>query len=616
MKKISFLLLTLGWMITAAQAQPERWQQRVSYKMDIDFDVKQHQYKGKQNLIYINNSPDTLHKVFYHLYLNAFQPGSVMDVRSRTIGDPDPRVSSRIANLKPNEIGYQRIRSLTQNGQPASYEVEGTILEVTLPEPIMPHSSAIFDMEWDAQIPVQIRRNGRDSREGVAYSMAQWYPKLCEYDYQGWHANPYVGREFYGVWGDYDVKITIDKNFTIGGTGYLQNPDEIGHGYSSKTPTNKGDKLTWHFIAPNVHDFMWGADSNYTHEVLERKDGVILHFFYKKNDRTKDVWAALPKIMDKAFDFINVTYGQYPYRQYSFVQGGDGGMEYPMATLITGERPLASLVGVSVHELMHSWYQMLLGTNESLYAWMDEGFTTYASNVVMNHLAAEGLIPGMRPRDNPHANTYAGYLGLALSGAEEPMTIHADHFMTNFAYGSAAYNKGAVFLHQLEYIIGKQAFDASLLRYYYTWRFKHPNDNDCIRIFEKQSGLELDWYKEYWVHSTHTIDYAIKTVEPADNKATQITLERVGAMPMPLDVVITYNDGKRDIFNIPLDLMRGAKPQEDPNAGYTVLKDWPWTNLTYVFTIPRPVGAISKVEIDPSRRMADVNIENNVMGAK
>lgn len=609
MKKCIALFVSV-LLVVMAYAQPDRWQQRASYQMEIDFDVNTHRYQGKQNLVYINNSPDTLRQVFYHLYFNAFQPGSAMDVRSRTIADPDRRVGDRISTLKPDEIGYQKIQTLQQNGVDLEYEVEGTILEVTLNEPILPGSSAVFDMTWEAQVPVQIRRSGRNNDEGIDYSMAQWYPKMCEYDYQGWHANPYIGREFYGVWGDFDVKITIDKDYTIGGTGYLQNPQEIGHGYTDEAVRPKGDKLTWHFIAPNVHDFMWGADPDYTHDTFTREDGMVMHFFYQKNERTEDNWAMLPKVMDEAFAYINKTYGQYPYKQYSFVQGGDGGMEYPMSTLITGERTFNSLVGVSVHELMHSWYQMILGTNESLYAWMDEGFTSYASSEVMNHLAGKGLLPGREAVENPHARTYGGYARFAMSGREEPLSIHSDHFITNAAYGVGSYTKGSVFLNQMEYIIGEEAFDSGLLRYYYTWRFKHPNANDCIRIFEKQSGLELDWYKEYWVYTTRTIDYGVQTVE-ADGNDTKVTLAKEGVMPMPVDVLVTYQDGSEEMFNIPLAIMRGSKPAPNKDIPYTVLDDWSWTNPTYEFNIDRPFAEISKVEIDPYRGMADVNVQNN-----
>ena len=495
-----FLLLMT---MTTAFAQPERWQQRIVYQMDIDFDVSTHRFTGTQKAIYFNNSPDQLHKVFYHLYFNAFQPGSMMDVRSRTIADPDGRVSDRISLLLENERGYHKIKSLKMNGVPIEFEVVGTILEVTLPQPIEPHSSAIFDMEFESQVPLQIRRSGRNSSEGIAYSMSQWYPKMAEYDYQGWHANPYVGREFYGIWGDFDVKISIDSKYTIGGTGYLQNPGEVGHGYDrpNSKPAKKSGKLTWHYFAPNVHDFVWGADPDYTHDTFTRKDGMIMHFFYQKNDNTEENWKKLPKIMDRAFDFINENYGQYPYDQYSFIQGGDGGMEYPMATLITGERSLSSLVGVSVHELMHSWYQMVLGSNESLYAWMDEGFTSYASTEVMNMLRKEGLIPG-NPSENPHYGNYRGFANYAQSGFEEPLITHSDHFVRNSAYGVGSYTKGSIFMNQLRYVVGEETFKRALLKYFDTWKFKHPNSNDVIRVFEKESGLELDWYREYFVNTT------------------------------------------------------------------------------------------------------------------
>lgn len=280
-----------------------------------------------------------------------------------------------------------------------------------------------------------------------------------------------------------------------------------------------------------------------------------------------------------------------------------------MATLITGERSLNSLVGVSVHELMHSWYQMMLGTNESLYAWMDEGFTSYASSRVMNHLRAEGLISG-QATDNPHLGSYSGYFNLARSGKEEPLSTHSDHFMTNFAYSLASYSKGAVFLHQLEYIVGKQTFDKGLLRYFYTWKMKHPNANDLIRIFEKESGLELDWYREYWVNSTHTIDYGIQKIQ-GEGEKTIVTLEKVGVMPMPVDVQVTYSDGSTEIFNIPLRIMRGHKPAENSEAAFTVAEDWPWTNPTYELVIPKSKDMIQSLEIDPSNRMADINSSNN-----
>src|SRR5690606_2926227 len=189
------------------------WQQHADYTMTIDMNVNNYQYNGEQKLVYTNNSPDVLNKVYYHLYFNAFQPGSEMDVRSRTIADPDSRVGDRISKLQPNEIGYINVTSLKQNGSSVKHKTTGTILEVMLNSPIQPGEKVTFDMVFDAQVPIQIRRSGRNSSEGVALSMTQWYPKLAEYDFEGWHANPYIGREFHGVWGNFDVTLKIDKNY-------------------------------------------------------------------------------------------------------------------------------------------------------------------------------------------------------------------------------------------------------------------------------------------------------------------------------------------------------------------------------------------------------------------
>jgi hypothetical protein len=597
-------------------AQDNRWQQHVKYTMNIDFDVEKHQYEGEQKIAYTNNSPDHLNKVFYHLYFNAFQPGSMMDVRSRTIEDPDPRVGDRIAGLTPDKIGYQKVKSLRINGKKIKdLKTVGTILEVRLPKPIKPGETVELEMVFEAQVPEQIRRSGRNNAEGISYSMTQWYPKLCEYDYQGWHSNPYIGREFHGIWGDFDVTINIDSDYIIGGTGYLQNPESIGYGYADD-PADRPEKHSWRFLAPNVHDFAWGADPDYTHTSYTREDGITMHFFYQEGEETTENWEMLPEIMNNAFDYINERFGQYPYKQYSFIQGGDGGMEYPMATLITGKRTLGSLVGVSVHELMHSWYQMMLGTNESLYPWMDEGFTTFGTNETMNYLSGMGFIPGRKKLENPFKRTYSGYSYLIQSGKEEPLSTHADHFQTNFAYGNAAYTKGCVFLRQLEYIVGEDVFAKALKRYYEEWKFKHPNPNDFIRVFEKESGLELDWYREYMVNTTHFIDYSLESFQASKlyrKNSTDITIKRVGLMPMPLDIRITSKKGKIINYTIPMVIMRGNKLTDKKNKNWKAAEAWPWTNDTYILTIPVNAEKIEKIEIDPSKGLADQDDKNNIL---
>lgn len=607
--KLSFvILLFLSSIPFLTVAQQNRWQQAVKYDMDVKMDAPNNQYRGTQVLEYTNNSPDTLYKAFFHLYYNAFQPNSMMDVRSRTIADPDRRVGDRISKLKPEEIGYLKINSLSLNGKALDYEHVGTILEVTLKDPILPNSTVVFESQFEGQVPLQVRRSGRDSQEGVRLSMSQWYPKMANYDDQGWHANPYIGREFYGIFGDFDVKITIDKQYVLGGTGYLQNANEIGYGYEDegvKVQQPQGRELTWHFHAPKVHDFMWAADPKYTHDKIQMDNGVTIHHLYIDGPKTKEVWEQLKSYTPAALEYLSEHFGEYPYKQFTVIQGGDGGMEYPMSTLITGERPLGSLVGVMVHELVHSWFHGVLGNNESLYHWMDEGFTSYASALTMNAIFNKEL------QAFPHAGAYQAYARLATSGLEEPLSTHADHFHTNTAYGGAAYSKGSVFLEQLGYVIGAEARDRGMLRYWNTWQFKHPNVNDFIRVMEKESGLELDWYKEYWVNSTKSIDYGVKSVEQDGNNSTKITLERIGLMPMPIDLVVTYTDGKQETLYLPLVIQRGEKPLEKGKPSRLLTQRWPWTNPSTEIILPKAKSSIKSVEIDPPGRMADINRENN-----
>ncbi len=599
---LTFCLLGVAF---TTQSQDYRWQQRAEYSMDVKLDVSTHKVNGTQKLVYYNNSKDTLSKVYYHLFFNAFQPGSMMDVRSRNISDPDARVGDRISKLSDSEIGYQHIESLKQDGKDLTWNIEGTVMEVALAKPLLPNSKTTFDMKFEAQVPVQIRRSGRNSKEDIAYSMTQWYPKLAEYDFKGWHAYQYVAREFQGVWGDFDVKITIDPKFVIGGTGVLQNADKIGHGYESAgTKVNRpsGD-LTWHFIAKNVIDFAFAADPDYVHETAQVPNGPTLHFFYQPGEKTTNNWKELKSYSVKHFEFMNKTFGKYPYETYSIIQGGDGGMEYPMCTLITGERSIGSLVGVMAHEVSHSWYQGVLASNEALYPWMDEGFTDFSSNESMTAMFNQD-------KTKAHDGSYRSYFALVNSGLQEPISQHSDHYNTNRAYGTAAYSMGTVFLHQLKYVMGEEVFYKAMRRYYNTWKFKHPEPNDFIRIMEKTSGLHLNWYMNYWVNTTKRIDYGIKSVIEKDGN-TLITLDRLGDFPMPIDLLITYKDGTKEMLYIPLNELLGKKANENTGVNRTDLEAWPWVYPTYTAKLSKKPGEIDTIEIDPSQRMADIDRKNN-----
>ena len=577
------------------------WQQEVNYTMNVVVDAPAHQFTGEQRIVYTNNSPDVIDRVFYHLYFNAFQPGSMMDVRSRSLPDPDRRVMDRISKLNKNEIGFHEIKKIEQDGKSLKHHTQGTVLEVELSHPLLPNESTDFYLEYFSQVPVQIRRSGRNNKEGIDYSMAQWFPKIAEYDENGWHANPYIAREFYAPWGDFDVSISINKDYIVAATGILE---------SKKKEKNKN---TWNFKARDVHDFVWAADPDYVHDILKvDSEDLELHFYYQKtNDEMVSNWKRLQDDTADAFRYINKKFGKYPYTKYSVIQGGDGGMEYPMATLITGERSYPSLLSVTIHELIHSWYQMLLGTNESYLAWMDEGFTSFAQNITFNNEFNE--IYNLNSI-NPLERSYNRYYTFIKSGLEEPLSTHSDHFSTNQAYGVGSYTKGAIFLMQLGYIIGEEKLFKGLRRYYNEWKFKHPDEYDFLRIMEKESGIELDWYIDYWVKTTHQIDYSIDysfELKEKDQNKISVSINRIGKMPMPIEVEVLYEDFSSENYYIPLSIMRGEKDNSDNKL--IILEDWEWVNESYQFNLDMSDKEIKKIEINPSGEMADIDKSNNII---
>ena len=594
---IRTIFILIAFQLSFAQ---EYWQQHVEYEMNINVDVSDFTYDGDQSIVYTNNSNDTINKVYYHLFFNAFKPNSQMDIRSRTIRDPDRRVGSRIVALDENDYGDISVSSLKQDGKDINFEINETVLLARLNKPLLPGKKTKLNMVFTAQIPLQIRRSGKLNKEGVDMTMTQWFPKLAEFDPEGWHPNPYIGREFHGVWGNYKVNITIDKNYVVGGTGYLQNANEIGHGYSEKIAKEKDESTnTWKFYAPNVHDFAWAADPDYIHDIRRTESGVDLHFFYKPTVNVEH-WKKLQDDSVKLMEHFEESIGPYPWEQYSIIQGGDGGMEYAMCTMITGERPYPSLLGVTAHEMAHAWFQHLLATNEAKHSWMDEGFTEYVTSLSENYV-------NDKDPEFPHKSSYDRYYLLASSGFEQAQTIHSDRYDYNFAYGASAYSKGSVFLSQLGYIIGKNNLNKTLKRYYEEFKFKHPTPNDFKRIAEKVSDLELEWYLNEWTRTPHKVDYGIDISLLESDRV--ITLKRIGRIPMPIEIVVSFEDGSSDMYYIPNDLLYGYKSFNDE---VYLMEPWNWVSKEYEFEV---VGSkkITKVEIDPSKRIADVNqLDNSV----
>jgi hypothetical protein len=361
-----------------------------------------------------------------------------------------------------------------------------------------------------------------------------------------------------------------------------------------------------------VHDFAWAADKNYLHDIAKGPNNVELHFIYKNNPKIIDNWKALQPLMVNVMDTFNKTVGDYPYKQYSFIQGGDGGMEYAMCTLMLGDGTLNGLLQTAPHELGHSWFQHVLASNESKHPWMDEGFTSYLEDLALNEIAE-------KKAKNPFESAYQSYYKLVESGKEQSQTTHGDRYDENRPYSISSYSKGEIFLSQLRYVIGKENVNTTLKRYFQDFKFKHPTPNDIKRTAERVSGANLDWYLTDWTQTTNTIDYGITGLREGDGikgLGARITVERIGRMPMPIDILVEYTDGTKESFYIPLRMMSFEKENPNPEITRTVLSDWAWAYPTYEFSIARNKTEIRKITIDPSGLMADVKQADNIYEIK
>ncbi len=605
---ILFVLLTAFSCIYSQQSA--YYQQFANYKMDIEVDAKNFTYQGKQTLDYSNNSPDELRTVYFHLYWNAFKPGSMMDQRVSNQGkNGDYRLQrdgiSRLASIPKSEEGAQNIHWIKQNGKNLKYEIQGTIMKVELSETIKPNSKTTFTMEWDANIPMLIRRAGRNNREGIDMTMTQWYPKIAEYDYDGWATFDYIGREFHAPFSNYDVHIKIDKDYIIGAGGVLQNPSQVkGYEKNSKINADTNSKLDWHFTANNILDFAWAADRDYTIESFKAEQGPIIYYVYQKSDKTK-FWEQTKPYIAKFYKIMAENFGKYQYPSYSFIQGGDGGMEYGMCTMILGEaKNLEGLLGLMVHEGGHSWNQQILAYNESVRPWMDEGFTSYYEDLVMDTFFPN---PGNK---NPFSGNINAYINFTKSGIEEPAAWLGDHHDNATAYTYASYIKGELFLVQLSYIMGEEEMKRSMKEFFETWKLKHPSDRDLMHILQKNSGMDLTWFRNYWINTTKTIDYAIQFVEE-DGFSTKITFSNKGTVPMPIDFTVRSNSGNQN-FHIPLSLTHTWKKSDSSLGKFTSLPYWTWTQKEYTISLPIKKAEIILIEIDASGRLADVNPTDNL----
>jgi len=611
-------------IVLCLRAHASVWQQKTDYIITVTLDTATHAIEGKEWLTYYNESSGALKEVYFHLYWNAFQPGSFMEQHMRQTGTNV--LADAIAALKPDEIGSVKIGSVLYNGTAIPFEITGTIMRVSLPQPVATGVPAEFEITFVSHVPRFIRRAGYMSTDSVEYSIAQWYPKMCAYDEHGWHNDQYLGREFYGEYGRFNVNITAPRDYVIGATGMMSQARSAGCGYELLNDTllmnpasdvlydehgKRADTLPtriWKFEAQDVHDFAWAADRQFVHEITHIGK-MTLHLLYKK--KSANEWKFADSDAVKILQYYGSQYGKYPYSQFTVVEAGDLGMEYPQIVFLRGVPAVATLA----HEIAHQWFYGLLGSNETAEAWLDEGFTTYASGQAMKALFKTPPPPRnwlqiiLAPPDNPYPDQSLFCLGLAVTGMDEPVLQHSDAFRENATYNEV-YDKTRIILTMLQYTVGDSVFKKILSEYTRQMWLKHPTTEDFIRISEEVSGMQLRWFFHEWLLTTDACDYAVSGLSSTPDSAgylTTLSVEQRGKIVMPLDVQLTYADGTRQTALIPI----GWRAKNVPGA--IVLPQMPLFVSSYSAQFETP-KQVASVYIDTSFRIADVNRLNNTSG--
>ncbi len=609
------------------------WQQDIHYKIHAKLDEASNTLKAKDTLHYFNNSPDTLHKVYFHLYQNAFQPGSFYHLYN-------------LANNRKPEYGiYEQqklgtvVENLRMDGMKAKTTLDNTILQVTLPEPIPPADSTTFTMKFKTFFDNGSlrRRMKMYKHHGVKhFNSVMWYPRIAVYDHKvGWQTDQHLGKEFYGDFGTFDVYLTLPQSYIVQGTGTLVNkgqafPDQLQEiialeNYEDGEPENLSERLksyhkkqdslkTWYYHAENVHDFAFTADPKYRMGVQEIR-GVRCVALVQEHKAQN--WTGVPSFTAEVVNTYSDQYGSYPYPKVVVADARDG-MEYPMITLCGGKTK--SNYGLIAHEVGHMWFHSTLGTNEAHRAAMDEGFTQMLTVEALNEAAGK-----YHATDNPNsgykklftdsvtnrdADAYAGYITKAIRGEGARLNVHSNKYNAALGHGGGyqqVYYKMATMLFNLEYVLGEELFDRCMQKYFKQWRVAHPYMEDFRQSMISYSGVDLNWFFDQWLTTKKRIDYSINRVHQKTEGKYTITFKRKGAMEMPLGFQVVTKSGQVKRFWIP-------NQDFEKKTDATILPKWTgWGskfNRTYQAEI-KVDGKLKRVTIDNSNRLADVNQLNN-----
>jgi hypothetical protein len=558
------------------------WQQTANYDIRAELDTDNHTLTAVEYLTYFNNSPFDIETLYCHLYANAFRDEATVFVEE-TKG-----IYSRFSKSEISEYGYINISSIFLGEFSLDFEVRGTLLIIPLQGCVQQGESACLKINFNVKVP---RQSSRLGYQGDHYEMVQWYPKMCVFDDHGWHLDAYhaVG-EFYGEFGSYDVLIDIPGDYVVAATGERLEIEDIQFMDSLITTRRKmttDERRSVRFYAENVHDFAWVCDADFLVEDFE-VDGIDIYIFFDRRNEKK--WRDAGTYTIDAVSRYNEWFGQYPYKNLSIVDGRfSGGMEYPHLVIIgMDEDPFTRLFEVVViHEIGHQWFYGLLGSNEIDEAWLDEGFTTYAEvryledkygkeNSLLKHDIF--FVPPITRR---YYHKLIYYL-TKTNQVEKPILTSADEYTDSpVAYANAAYSKPALFLFNLEGIIGHERFDRILKKYFETFKFKHPKTTDFIQICEDISGQDLQFLFDLFLNTTEYSDWSVKKVS-----GNIVIIENKGSIQIPVDVMVEAGSGLR-VFRI------DAKTKID------------------TLIMPDAAGDIKKVTIDPHGYSLEPNYWNN-----
>lgn len=573
---------------------PNYWTNYAAYDIQAELDPESQRLSGAARIRYDNRSPHEMDIVVVHLYQNLHQEGAIRNRRQQvTDGVQVERVAIRGRDVqpRPSRPGYQ---------------ISGTVMAIGLDEPLLPGESLEMEIDWNFEVP----RAGapRMGHDGEVFYLGYWYPQIAVFDdVDGWVAEQYQGDgEFYMGFADYDVRLTVPEGWLVSATGELLNPQDV---YSDEIQgrlamlTNPGDevrvveetergrllragtdgRLTWRFTAENVRDFAFGASDAYVWDAALATTGdgtALVHALYRPE---QIVWQNAAEYGRYSVEHLSERFVPYPWPHMSIVEGViGGGMEYPMITLIGGNRTPQSLFGVTYHEIAHMWFPMIVNQDEKRFTWMDEGLTSFnTTDAMVDYWSDEQAW-------SPERQFYYRIAGTDL---EVHSVRHGDEFpLGTPARGVAAYSKPAVAFHALRGIVGEERFEAAYREYFDRWAYKHPYPWDLFNAFNDALGEDLDWFWRTMMHETWTHDLAIAGVSVGTDRVVVEVVDQ-GWAPMPADVRVTYEDGMMIEQRIPVDV---------------------WLEGETSITLEFAGGEAVMVEIDPEQYLPDVDRTNNV----